>query len=187
MTNTEKTTQEKDYSAEAAEYQLLQDTKNLRNAKSTLYVPKKDRYEDAHSSALIFGFFGLLGDAIAVLSFFEIIHLPIAANKFSQVSMFLMFTAFLVIGIVSYKKAKALEVQISEEDNANSVIKDWLEQNITETRLEQVVDSTAADEVNYLHKLEYIKNELSTEFPQYDEEFIELLSDEFLTKLYDEK
>ena len=34
-------------------YELLEETKKLRTAKSTLYVPKKDRYEDSKSTAII--------------------------------------------------------------------------------------------------------------------------------------
>lgn len=168
------------------EYQLLQDTKNLRNAKSTLYVPKKQRYEDASSTAVIFCGFGILGDAIAILSFFHILNLPIAANTFSQVTMFMMFTIFFIIGVNAWHKASQLKGQLDQEDDDNAAINQWLKENIVTEQLDQVVDASEADEVNYLHKLDYLKEQLAFQFPNADTEFLELLADQFLTQTYEE-
>ena len=55
------------------DYQLLEETKKLRTAKSTLYVSKKDRWEDASSTAYIFSLFGIIGDILELYHF----HLPV--------------------------------------------------------------------------------------------------------------
>ena len=92
-------------SSNEQDYQLLEETKKLRTAKSTLYVSKKNRWEDASSTAYIFVLFGCIGDIIIVLSMLGILSLPIASTRFNQIIMLLLFTVFLMIGISSWKKA----------------------------------------------------------------------------------
>ena len=167
------------------DYELLEETKKLRTAKSTLYVPKKDRYEDAMSSAYIFCIFGIIGDALAILSMLDIINLPIASNLFSQISMLILFTIFFLIGIVSWKKASNLKNQLGTEDSAKDTINTWLKENISKDTLDQMDDTDTPDEVAYLSKLDYIKEALYDEFSDYEEDLLDLLADEFLSSLYD--
>lgn len=166
-------------------YELLEETKKLRTAKSTLYVPKKDRYEDSKSTAIIFCIFGVLGDAVAILSALGILHLPIANNIVSQIAMIALFTFFLGIGISSAFKAEKLKSELGEEEDDTNTINSWLEQHITKEMLDEICDKSQAEEINYLHKLEYIKEQLTTEFPDADDEYLDLLTDQFLTKQYD--
>ena len=66
------------------DYQLLEETKKLRTAKSTLYVSKKDRWEDASSTAYIFSLFGIIGDILTILSLLGIISLPFASSLYPR-------------------------------------------------------------------------------------------------------
>lgn len=166
-------------------YELLEETKKLRTAKSTLYVPKKDRYEDANSTAIIFCIFGVLGDIVAVLSALGILHLPIANNIVSQIAMIALFTFFLWIGISSALKAKKLKSELDEEEDDTNTINTWLEEHISQEMLDGLCDQSQADEINYLHKLEYVKEQLTTEFPDADDEYLDLLTDQYVSKKYE--
>lgn len=172
-------------SKEWSNYELLEETKKLRTAKSTLYVPKKDRYEDANSTAIIFCIFGVLGDIVAILSALDILHLPIANNIVSQIAMIALFTFFLWIGISSAIKAKKLKSELGEEEDDTNTINAWLEEHITKEMLNEICDQSQAEEINYLHKLEYVKEQLTTEFPDADDEYLDLLCDQFVSKHYD--
>lgn len=170
---------------EWSNYELLEETKKLRTAKSTLYVPKKDRYEDANSTAIIFCIFGVLGDIVAILSALDILHLPIANNIVSQIAMIALFTFFLWIGISSAIKAKKLKSELGEEEDDTNTINAWLEEHISKEMLDEICDQSQAEEINYLHKLEYVKEQLTTAFPDADDEYLDLLSDQFVSKHYD--
>ncbi len=166
-------------------YELLEETKKLRTAKSTLYVPKKDRYEDSKSTAIIFCIFGVLGDVVAILSALDILHLPIANNIVSQVAMIALFTFFLWIGISSGIKAQKLKSELGEEEDDTNTINTWLEEHITKEMLDEICDQSQGEEINYLHKLEYVKEQLTTEFPEADDEYLDLLTDQFVSKQYE--
>lgn len=166
-------------------YELLEETKKLRTAKSTLYVPKKDRYEDANSTAIIFCMFGVLGDIVAILSALNILHLPIANNIVSQIAMIALFTFFLWIGISSALKAKKLKSELGKEEDDTNTINAWLEEHISQEMLDELCDSSQADEINYLHKLEYVKEQLTTAFPNTEDEYLDLLTDQFVSKKYE--
>lgn len=166
-------------------YELLEETKKLRTAKSTLYVPKKERYEDAKSTAVVFCIFGVLGDVVATLSALDILHLPIANNIVSQVAMIALFTFFLWIGVSSAFKAQKLQSELGTEECDTNTINAWLNEHITKELLDELCNNSQSEEINYLHKLEYIKEQLTNTFPDADDEFLDLLSDEFLTKQYD--
>lgn len=167
----------------AKDYELLQETKKLRTAKSTLYVPKKDKYEDLNSSAIIFCIFGIVGDLVLILSMLDIISLPFVLSTFSQSTMFLMFTLFLCMGISSGTKASKIKAQISQEETDTDTINQWLTENITPDKLQQLEDSSVVDEINYLNKLNYIKEQVLEHFPEMDDNYVDLLADEYLNKL----
>lgn len=169
------------------DYELLEETKKLRTAKSTLYVPKKDRYEDANSSAFIFTLFGVVGDVVVILTMLGILNLPIANNIISQIAMIGLFTFFLFVGITSWKKAQSLKNELEDEENDTNAINTWLEEHLTLDALSSIKDPSQAEEINYLHQLDYIKEQLNEQFPNLNEEYLELLADNHLSKLYDEQ
>jgi len=159
--------------------------KNSEQQKAPCMFQKKDRYEDANSTAIIFCIFGVLGDIVAILSALGILHLPIANNIVSQIAMIALFTFFLWIGISSALKAKKLKSELGEEEDDTNTINTWLEEHISQEMLDGICDQSQADEINYLHKLEYVKEQLTTEFPDADDEYLDLLTDQFVSKKYE--
>ncbi|MDE7426032.1 MAG: hypothetical protein K2N51_20435 [Lachnospiraceae bacterium] len=166
------------------DYQLLEETKKLRTGKSTLYVPKKDRYEDLESSAVIFTCFGIIGDVLVLLTALDIINIPFFSGLSSQITMAFVFTAFLIIGIHSWFKAKTLKPQISTEEDTTSQINTWMKEHITKEILSSVEDSSSPEEVNILSKLSYMHDLVSGQFPEADSDYLDLLIDNFYNDLY---
>ena len=172
-------------SSNEQDYQLLEETKKLRTAKSTLYVSKKNRWEDASSTAYIFVLFGCIGDIIIVLSMLGILSLPIASTRFNQIIMLLLFTVFLMIGISSWKKAIILKSKIGEEEDTTKQINAWLEENMTKTTLDTISDTSVPEEIDYLNKLNYLKENLQQQFPDADIDYLDALADTYLTNMLD--
>ncbi|MCI8408258.1 MAG: hypothetical protein HFJ09_03165 [Lachnospiraceae bacterium] len=165
-------------------YQLLEETKKLRTGKSTLYVPKKNRYEDLESTAVIFSVFGIIGDVLVVLTALEIINIPFFRGLSSQISMAILFTIFLFIGIHSWFKAKTLKPQISAEEDTTSQINTWMKEQITKEILSTVEDSSSPEEINILNKLSYMHELVSKQFPDADSDYLDLLIENFYNDLY---
>lgn len=167
------------------DYKLLQETKNLRTAKSTVYVSKKTQYEDAGSSALVLGVMGGIGFLLALLSLLKIISIPFMSTTYSQVTMLILFTIFLVLGFHSWTKAKSVQSLISDEEAASDNISTWLKENVTSEKLEELEDSSVSSEINYLTKLDYLNQVVQQQFPSCNQEQIEFLVDEFLNSFFE--
>lgn len=183
--NKETTSIPRSTTKEWEEYQLLEETKKLRTAKSTLYVPKKDKYEDFESSAVIFCLFGIIGDILVLLSALDILNIPFFSVVSSQITMSILFTVFLIIGISSWFKAKKIKSEIGEEENITNQINSWMEEHITKEILASVEDSSIPDEINILNKLNYIHDMVSEQFSDADADYLDLLIDNFYNKLYE--
>lgn len=169
------------------DYQLLEETKKLRTAKSSLYVPKKDKYEDHISTAIIFCGFGGIGDSLVALNIFHILDIPFFRGLSSQITMFLLFTAFVVIGFVSWRKAGKLKSEIGTEEDTTTRINNWMKEHITKEALSSTEDSSASEEINILNKLNYIQDMVQKEFPEIDGDYRDLLVDNFYNSLYEDK
>ncbi len=167
------------------DYQLLEETKKLRTAKSTLYVSKKDRWEDASSTAYIFSLFGIIGDILTLLSLLGIVSLPFASSLLSQIFMLILFTVFLIIGINSWRKATILKSEIGEEEDTTEQVNSWLETQIPKNVLDEISDSSVSEEIDYFNKLNYLKEQLQHQFPNIDIDYLDALADAYLTKLLD--
>ena len=76
---------------------------------------------------------------------------------------------------------------MEDEENDTNTINTWLEENLTLDALSALKDPSQAEEINYLHQLDYIKEQLNEQFSNLDEEYLELLADNHLSKLYDEQ
>lgn len=173
-----------DTTKEWEDYQLLEETKKLRTGKSTLYVPKKNKYEDLESTAVIFSIFGIAGDALVLLTALEIVNIPFFRGLSSQISMSVLFTVFLYIGIHSWFKAKKLKPQISTEEDTTTQINAWMKENFTKELLASVEDADSPEEINILTKLSYMHDLVSEEFPDADSDYLDLLIDDFYNDLY---
>lgn len=142
---------------------------------SAVYVSAKDKYTDVHSSAsslLIVGFIGLI---ILILDLTGIYRFPFSGT--SRVlflgTMGFVFVLFLISGIMSLKKAKALSAMITDEADMEKEIKTFISEKLDLTCADIETDDDSSDEEKYLARTEYIAAKVKEKYPEADDAFIE--------------
>lgn len=152
--------------------ELLSD---LRSEASTVYVNKKDKHADLKFSGYSFLAFGILGYVFVISNISGIITL---FNDFSMCVLGVVFTAFLVFGILSLRKAYSLRRIVSEEENLLKKVHDYMNEHFTESYISSYVSETLSEEENFFQVTEILKNELSEQFPLFSKGYIDQLVDE---------
>ena len=169
-------------------YEMQSELEKLRNAKSSVYVKKADRYEDVGSSAIIFLGFGLVGFLVVLLNVLHILNLPFfdIVSDVSKYSLLIIFAVFFVIGVFSWKKAKQLKSQISDEENITEKINQWMEKKFTKEFLEQHTDASLSNEINFLNQVGEMKQLLILAFPDVESNYLDMLIEEYYNSHFEE-
>ncbi len=184
-------TPEQELFAEEEEADAGEDTEELPEEKDVFrheksYVSAVSRYDDYRSSGFTFISFGILGTGFALLNLLDIVPL---FNVFSAAVIFVMFTAFLVMGIFSFAKAGKLKEDAVKEKALTTEVKKWLEENISEDTLHTYDTKTGTDgkseELLYLNRLDRIRETMLAEFPDLNSSFAEQLIEDFYSTHFD--
>lgn len=152
----------------------------LRNAASTVYVKKADKYEDLHSTAVCFTILGILGLIFCILNLTKV--LSFYQNPIQLTAMLIVFVIFTAVGISSHFRSKEVKGQISEEENLTEKINQWLEETVTKELLEKFSDPSVSAEANYLQQTERIKEMIQNEFKAGDDSYLDAVIDEFFNQ-----
>lgn len=152
----------------------------LRNAASTVYIKKADKYEDLRSTAICFISLGFLGLIFSILNITGI--LSFYRSPVQLTAMILIFIIFTAVGISAYFRSKEVKGLISTEEDLTIKINQWLEQTITKDFLNQLTDPTISAEANFLQESEHIRKLLQTEFQVEDDSYLDSLIDEFFNQ-----
>lgn len=161
--------------------ELLSD---LRTEASTVYVNKKDKYEDLKFSGYSFIVFAILGYAFAGINLAGIIHL---FNNYSMVVLFVVFTIFLGIGISSLRKAARIKNLVSEEENILEKVQGYIDSQFTDEYFSSLDNEELSEEENFFHVTEILKGELVEQFPLFSKDYIDQLVDEKYGEYCDRK
>ena len=151
----------------------------LRNAASTVYVKKADKFEDLHSTAVCFTVLGILGLVFCIFNIIGIVR--VYQNPVQLTAMVIIFGIFLAIGISSYFRSKKVKEQISGEESLTKEINAWMEETITKELLNKLSDPSLSAEANFLQQSERIKEMIYQEFniEKDSDSYLEMLIDEF--------
>lgn len=162
-------------------YEMQRELDKLRNAKSSVYVKKAERYEDVGSSAIIFLGFGSVGFLVVLLNVLHILNLPFfnIVSDISKFSLLIVFAIFFVIGVFSWKKAKQLKSQIAEEENITEKINQWMEKKFTNEFLKAHTDDSLSSEINFLNQIGEMKQLLILAFPDVESDYLDMLIEEY--------
>jgi hypothetical protein len=144
------------------------------------YVKKEDAYKDMLFSGWTFILFGILGGIYLVLCKTDII--PIDYNIVVFVFIVIMFSLFLIGGIVSVVKAGKVKWEIPLEEKKTKDIKEWLEANLTDEILEKWTDEKVSQAENDLLLMAHIRSSLIKQYPDEDIAYLEMLSEEYFTE-----
>ncbi|BCN30687.1 hypothetical protein [Anaeromicropila herbilytica] len=159
------------------ELEMKKAAEDFINRPSAVYVKKADKYEDLKSTTstfLVFGVCGLIFVALNLLGVISFLN-----GILSLIVMTILFIIFIAIGINSYITSKTIKTQIENEENVTVQIKEWLKNNMTKEELDTIHNPSEPDEVNFFHKIEYMKGKVSEIHPNVSEAYLDQLVEEF--------
>ena len=148
---------------------------DLRTESSTVYVKKKDKYNDLKFSGISFIVFGILGGGLLIANIIGLINI---FNQFSSFIMALVFIIFIGIGISSLIRAGKLKSIVSEEEKVTNEVLDWMEENITDEHIASLIDENLSEEDNYFQVHGILCEELSGQFAFLNKGYVEQLMDD---------
>ena len=93
-----------------------------------------------------------------------------------------VFVLFLILGIVSLRKAKALAAKIKDEADIEKEILEYISEKLDLSAADTGLSENASDEERYLVRTEYIQDMVKEKYPETDEAFIEHI----VEKAYDD-
>lgn len=169
---------------EKIEYELLEKTKRLRTDPSDTYVPKEEKYKDLISTTFTFVAFGMLGLIFVLLNIFKI--LTLLTNVLPQVVLSIMCIGFIIIGVQSYLKAMTTKGEIGQEEEMTRLLNEWLQEHVTKEYLYELEDPALTDEINFLNKMNFIKERILDEFGEINESYLDQVVENYYNENFEE-
>ena len=148
---------------------------DLRTEASSVYVKKKDKYTDLKFSGISFLVFGFIGAAVVIANQLEYINF---FNEFSVLIMAVVFVIFIAVGISSLIRARKLKHIVSEEEKVSNEVISWIQSNINDEVIADLVDPELSEEDNYFAVHEKLCNMVMEQFPFFNKAYAEELMDE---------
>lgn len=148
---------------------------DLRTETSTVYVKKKDKYNDLKFSGLAFIIFGVIGGALVIANLTGMMKF---FTTFSSAVMGIVFIIFLAVGITSLIRAKKLKSMVREEEKVTNEVLDWIESEITDEHIASLIDESLPEEDNYFSVHSTLCDELSAQFAFLNKEYVDQLMDD---------
>lgn len=151
----------------------------------SVYVMKADQYKDLSGSVWIFLIFGVAGLIFVVLNIAGV--LTIFNGWISNTVMGALFLLFIYIALSTNQKAKKIQSEIDAENKLTEKINNWLKLNVTERFLDSIGDDSISEELNYIKKIDTIKEMLLKEFGSQNLAYLDRLIDEFYNSTFDKE
>lgn len=161
--------------AEIEEEEASKMFSDLRTESSSVYMRKKDKYNDLKFSGISFLVFGVIGAIILGLNLAGAINF---FNTFSCVILFVVFIGFFAVGIGCLIRAKKLTGLVKQEDRTTNEIMDWIDKNINDEWIASLIDSESSEEDNYFEVHAKMCTKLSDQFPFLNTNYIDQLMDD---------
>ena len=161
------------------------------NTGSAPFIGNKERYQETRSSACSFLVGADLLLVLLLLVSFRILPLPISFSE--QPVMFLglclIALIFLVIGIVSLKKAFVYKQAIQEEQDLEQTVLTWFYDSYPKETLDHAIEQEEGElprgEILSLKRLEFIHTALVKQFPELPENHADALGETIYQKLFE--
>lgn len=144
------------------------------------------------SSAYILLPVGGLGLIALILIWFDVIPLysGLTSKIITSVVMGSLFVVFLVMGVISLKNAKKLDIEAAKEGDLSKEILNYFCQNLSAELVdEKITDnqwSELPEEERYFKRIECIKELMIKQFMNLEDNYIDFMCDEIYTKFYEE-
>ncbi len=152
--------------------------------KTQTYVKKEEQYKDLKSSAFSFIVISIIG--ILLLSINAMGIISVFNGTLTYIVMGGMFLVFLYIGINSFIKANKVKGQISGENQETDAINSWLSENITKESLNELVNPNDGEEVQFMQKIERMKELILNQFGELDDLYLDHIVEEYYNNHFEE-
>lgn len=163
---------------------------------NTPYEKRSQKYENLRDSAFSLLIVGGLGLVFLLLVFFKIIPIPLDTTSLSFFFSLAICIIFIIIGLVSLKNSFTLKKEAVAEERFTEEVKTWLMNNrsLFDITAESFASNVASEEIDanpseadlYFLRAQKIKEMLLSEFPDLNENYIDLLIDENYDSLFEE-
>lgn len=161
----------------------MSDNFELDDKKSKVYEKRSQRYQNTKDSAMALLIVGGAGIVFLALSYFKVI--PVSISLLSLIAAAVLCTLFLAFGVISFIKSRQLKAEAEEEDVFTSALCDWLKQHVDASIVAMEEDSSEAE--LYFLRCKRAKELILEEFPNTDEDYIDMILDENYDTLFFEK
>ncbi len=144
---------------------------------SSTYVKKAEQAKDLKATAVTFFAVGIAG--VIFLAFNLLGYFPMFDSAISNFIFAVMFIGCLGVGVNSVHRAKKAGIDAKSEEELTARINQWLDGNLTDARLNEGFDPTLSDEANFLRKLDSIKQQITDEFGELEETYLDYIAEEY--------
>lgn len=152
---------------------------------SNTYIKKEEEYKDLLSAGYTFFIVSIIG--LALLAINTLGYITIFSGLLSNIVMCALFIAFLIIGISSFNKAKKVKGEVAQENQLTESINTWLSENVTLELLDSSVNVDDNEEVQFMQKLDKMKDLVTQAFGELDELYLDRIVEEFYNNNFDEQ
>lgn len=175
---------------ESAEEEVTSNVSIIK--KAGVYQDSAQLSKENKSSAYILLTLGILGVIALVLIFFDVIPLysGMTSKIITSVVMGTLFVVFIIMGIASMKNAKKLDEMAVSESNLSKEIMNFCEQNLSSESIDNDLQDeewdSLEDEIKYFKRIEHIRELITKQFMNLEEDYVDFMCDEIYIKLYEE-
>ena len=145
------------------------------------YMDPQKRYDDHKSTGILFLVIGLIGTVITLLCWTGIIKLPLYGFQLGIILA--MFVAFIGFGLWSFKRASEVKLTISSENDQMEAMREWIKEN-RESFCVTDISELPASEV-YFQREQDIYNAISAQFPDLEENLLDIFVEETYQALFE--
>lgn len=157
-----------------------QNSRNFTPQESVIYESNSTKADESYTTGLMLLVFGIMG--LVYLAFFS----KNVSLSFSNIVIIVIFAAMVIYAIFSLKaSANYRKAAVKEKETVDN-IQDWLLSNISKEDILAQDMPAESPEDNYFRRIEYVKEKLNGEFPDLNDNFADMLIDEFYETIFED-
>lgn len=154
-----------------------------------VYQKSSEKAEDFKSSAYVLLFVGVIGIVLLVLILSGLLPISLTGMNRYLIGgvMGAMFVLFIVMGILSLRSSKTLLGKAAKEDELTKEILNWCRRNLMAETVDEILNENTQlpEEVKYFKRALYMRERISNQFLNLDENYLEQLVDDYYQEIYD--
>ncbi len=159
-----------------------------------VYQSSEQKAIENHSTGImlmVVGGIGFIADLFVLT--LNPLNMPMFNRYLSCGVMGALFVLFFVMGILSVKTYRIFSAKAKEENNMLAEVRKWCESNLTKEIIDEATRDSFDDEQGfiaeeeeskYFKRCEYIKERISNQYVNIDNELLDSFVDDYYTGIY---